>query len=173
LKKKRVCADFPYERYCVAYGHHGCFQAASSGINAEAPAELARWAARHGVPLVHFSTDYVFDGYLISHWTSLFKKRVSSPILLTRLPKNAIATEEDNAKDRGFPRAPEAFRRRSFVNDDTRRTTNDARMSLTATETAKPTQNGFRRHGVVQPCECISVDLPPDCQDFRANGFDE
>jgi dTDP-4-dehydrorhamnose reductase len=31
-------------------------------INAEATAELARWAARHDVPLVHFSTDYVFDG---------------------------------------------------------------------------------------------------------------
>jgi dTDP-4-dehydrorhamnose reductase len=31
-------------------------------VNAEAPAAMARWAARHGVPLVHFSTDYVFDG---------------------------------------------------------------------------------------------------------------
>lgn len=31
-------------------------------INAEAPSAIARWAARHRVPLVHFSTDYVFDG---------------------------------------------------------------------------------------------------------------
>lgn len=31
-------------------------------INAEAPAALARWAAGQGVPIVHFSTDYVFDG---------------------------------------------------------------------------------------------------------------
>src|SRR5438445_1275817 len=31
-------------------------------INAEAPSKLAQWAAQHGVPLVHFSTDYVFDG---------------------------------------------------------------------------------------------------------------
>jgi dTDP-4-dehydrorhamnose reductase len=31
-------------------------------INAEAPAKIAGWAAQHGVPLVHFSTDYVFDG---------------------------------------------------------------------------------------------------------------
>jgi dTDP-4-dehydrorhamnose reductase len=31
-------------------------------VNAEAPAVLAGWAARHGVPMVHFSTDYVFDG---------------------------------------------------------------------------------------------------------------
>jgi dTDP-4-dehydrorhamnose reductase len=31
-------------------------------INAEAPAVIARWAAEHGVPLIHFSTDYVYDG---------------------------------------------------------------------------------------------------------------
>lgn len=31
-------------------------------INAEAPALIARWAAARKVPLVHFSTDYVFDG---------------------------------------------------------------------------------------------------------------
>jgi len=31
-------------------------------VNAEAPSVIARWSARHGVPLVHFSTDYVFGG---------------------------------------------------------------------------------------------------------------
>lgn len=31
-------------------------------INAEAPGAIAQWAARHHVPMVHFSTDYVFDG---------------------------------------------------------------------------------------------------------------
>jgi dTDP-4-dehydrorhamnose reductase len=31
-------------------------------INAEAPGAMARWAASRGVPLIHFSTDYVFDG---------------------------------------------------------------------------------------------------------------
>jgi dTDP-4-dehydrorhamnose reductase len=31
-------------------------------VNAEAPGAIARWAVGRGVPLVHFSTDYVFDG---------------------------------------------------------------------------------------------------------------
>jgi dTDP-4-dehydrorhamnose reductase len=31
-------------------------------VNAEAPGAMARWAADRGVPMIHFSTDYVFDG---------------------------------------------------------------------------------------------------------------
>src|ERR1700736_6894194 len=31
-------------------------------VNAEAPSVIARWSARHRIPLVHFSTDYVFSG---------------------------------------------------------------------------------------------------------------
>jgi dTDP-4-dehydrorhamnose reductase len=31
-------------------------------LNAEVPGELARWAAAHGAWLMHYSTDYVFDG---------------------------------------------------------------------------------------------------------------
>jgi len=31
-------------------------------VNASAPGVLARWAADHGALLVHYSTDYVFDG---------------------------------------------------------------------------------------------------------------
>jgi dTDP-4-dehydrorhamnose reductase len=31
-------------------------------INGEAPGIMARWASDHGVPMIHFSTDYVFDG---------------------------------------------------------------------------------------------------------------
>jgi len=31
-------------------------------INGLAPGEIARWASGRGVPLLHFSTDYVFDG---------------------------------------------------------------------------------------------------------------
>jgi len=54
-----------------------------------------------------------------------------------------------------FPARAGAFRRRSFVNDDTKRTMDDARMSLTATETEKrPSRNKAASggHGVVQPC---------------------
>jgi dTDP-4-dehydrorhamnose reductase len=31
-------------------------------INADAPGVVARWANDHNVPLIHFSTDYVYDG---------------------------------------------------------------------------------------------------------------
>ena len=31
-------------------------------VNAEGPWAMARWAASRGVPLIHLSTDYVFDG---------------------------------------------------------------------------------------------------------------
>ena len=37
-------------------------------INAEAPAAIARWAASRHVPLLHFSTDYVFDGAGDTPW---------------------------------------------------------------------------------------------------------
>lgn len=37
-------------------------------VNAEAPGVIATWAARHRVPLVHFSTDYVFDGSGEGRW---------------------------------------------------------------------------------------------------------
>jgi dTDP-4-dehydrorhamnose reductase len=31
-------------------------------VNAKAPGVIARWGAARGIPLIHFSTDYVFDG---------------------------------------------------------------------------------------------------------------
>jgi dTDP-4-dehydrorhamnose reductase len=35
---------------------------AAFAANAQAPGVIARWCAAHGGPLVHYSTDYVFDG---------------------------------------------------------------------------------------------------------------
>jgi dTDP-4-dehydrorhamnose reductase len=37
-------------------------------VNAEAPGVMARWARARGVPLIHFSTDYVFDGSGTAPW---------------------------------------------------------------------------------------------------------
>ncbi|MDR6991872.1 dTDP-4-dehydrorhamnose reductase [Luteimonas sp. 3794] len=36
--------------------------AAAQAANAETPGAIARWCATHAVPLVHYSTDYVFAG---------------------------------------------------------------------------------------------------------------
>jgi dTDP-4-dehydrorhamnose reductase len=33
-------------------------------INADAPAKIAKWAAIRGIPVIHFSTDYVFGGQI-------------------------------------------------------------------------------------------------------------
>ncbi|PBJ83611.1 dTDP-4-dehydrorhamnose reductase [Lysobacteraceae bacterium NML93-0399] len=35
---------------------------AAQAVNATTPGAIARWCAAHDVPLVHYSTDYVFDG---------------------------------------------------------------------------------------------------------------
>jgi len=37
-------------------------------VNGEAPGVIAEWAARQDVPLVHFSTDYVFNGQGETPW---------------------------------------------------------------------------------------------------------
>jgi dTDP-4-dehydrorhamnose reductase len=37
-------------------------------VNGESPRVIARWAADHGTPLIHFSTDYVYDGSGTRPW---------------------------------------------------------------------------------------------------------
>jgi len=37
-------------------------------VNAEAPGAIARWAAAQAVPIIHFSSDYVFDGSGTKPW---------------------------------------------------------------------------------------------------------
>jgi dTDP-4-dehydrorhamnose reductase len=37
-------------------------------INAEAPAAMARWARSNGAAMLHYSTDYVFDGRTTKPW---------------------------------------------------------------------------------------------------------
>jgi len=44
-------------------------------VNAQAPGAIARWAAARGVPLIHFSTDYVFDGSGQRPWRTPLRVR--------------------------------------------------------------------------------------------------
>jgi dTDP-4-dehydrorhamnose reductase len=37
-------------------------------VNAQAPGAIARWAAPRGVPVIHFSTDYIFNGTGTRPW---------------------------------------------------------------------------------------------------------
>jgi dTDP-4-dehydrorhamnose reductase len=40
----------------------------ATAVNATAPGVIARWAAARDVPLIHFSTDYVFSGVGVRPW---------------------------------------------------------------------------------------------------------
>ena len=43
-------------------------QELASVVNSVAPGMIARWTSAKGVPLIHFSTDYVFDGHGQTCW---------------------------------------------------------------------------------------------------------
>ena len=38
-------------------------------VNADAPGVMAQWCASHQIPLIHFSTDYVFGGHGTRPWS--------------------------------------------------------------------------------------------------------
>jgi dTDP-4-dehydrorhamnose reductase len=58
-------------------------------VNAEAPFAIAHWAASHGVPLIHFSTDYVFNGNNERPW-----REDDSPRPLSIYGASKLAGEE-------------------------------------------------------------------------------
>lgn len=43
-------------------------EALANRVNADAPGMLAQWCAEKGIPFVHYSTDYVFDGSGVTPW---------------------------------------------------------------------------------------------------------
>ncbi len=71
LSNPDACAKLIHETECTAVINAAAYtavdkaeedEAAAQVINANAPAAMARAAADKGVPFVHISTDYVFDG---------------------------------------------------------------------------------------------------------------
>ena len=65
-------------------------------MNAVAPAKMARWAAAKRVPLLHFSTDYVFDGTGERPWNEDDRGNPLSVYGKSKLAgENAIRAEGD------------------------------------------------------------------------------
>ena len=65
-------------------------------VNAVAPAKMARWAAAKRVPLLHFSTDYVFDGTGERPWNEDDRGNPLSVYGKSKLAgENAIRAEGD------------------------------------------------------------------------------
>jgi dTDP-4-dehydrorhamnose reductase len=58
-------------------------------VNAAAPGEIAGWALKNKVPLIHFSTDYVFDGAGEKPW-----REDDDPGPLSTYGKSKLAGEE-------------------------------------------------------------------------------
>lgn len=45
-----------------------CEESLALAVNAEAPAVMARWVRAHDAMMIHYSTDYVFDGSGVTPW---------------------------------------------------------------------------------------------------------
>ncbi|MBR1133825.1 dTDP-4-dehydrorhamnose reductase [Bradyrhizobium iriomotense] len=75
-------------------------------VNAESPGVIAQWAARRRVPLVHFSTDYVFDGSGDRPW-----REDSSPRPLSVYGESKLAGDQAIAEAGG----PHLIARTSWV----------------------------------------------------------
>lgn len=58
-------------------------------VNAEAPAEIASWAANRGVQMFHFSTDYVFCGEAEG-----FRREIETPAPVNVYGRSKLAGEE-------------------------------------------------------------------------------
>ena len=60
-------------------------------VNAEAPSRLAAETGRRGIPLVHISTDYVFDGRKGAPYVEAMSRRRSMPMAAASSPASAAS----------------------------------------------------------------------------------
>ena len=85
-------------------------------INANAPAVMARYAVKEGATLLHYSTDYVFDG---TKTTAYLESDARNPLGIYGKSKAAgEAAIEDVFRGNGDPQAQFAILRTSWVYGD-------------------------------------------------------
>jgi dTDP-4-dehydrorhamnose reductase len=108
-------------------------------VNAHAPAAIARWAAAHAVPLIHFSTDYVYSGEGARPW-----REDDAPQPLSAYGASKLAGDRAILAAGGFPLILRtswvyAAHGRNFLRTLARRARERTELAIVADQIGAPT----------------------------------
>ncbi len=125
---------------------------AAFALNAEAPAALASWAHDRGVPFVHLSTDYVFDGVKGTPY-----KEIDTPAPIGVYGASKLAGEQNVARanpDAIIVRTAWVYSPygKNFVKTMLRLATDRDAVSVVADQRGRPTSALDIADGVIDVC---------------------